>query len=415
MENSINFSSFRPVPKTGVIYVMARAEELGFTYQDHSWVNLGQGAPETGRLPGDTARVDRIAVDVNSSEYSPVAGSRQLREQVARLYNHRYRKDKKSQYTYKNIAISAGGRVGLTRVAAAIGNVNLGHFIPDYTAYEELFAAFMSFVPIPIVVSKKDGFRATARLLEKEVISRGLGAVLLSNPCNPTGQVVLGEELAKFTSISRETGCALILDEFYSHYVYDQETPVSAAAFVDDVNSDPVVIVDGLTKNWRYPGLRLSWTVGPEEVIEKVSSAGSFLDGGAAHPVQIAAIPLLEPEVADKHFKVIQENFEKKRQFMMKALRDLGFVLHAVPNGSFYCFVSLEKLPKPLQLGMNFFQTMLEEKVITVPGEFFDVNPGRRRSLIPSRLKGYVRLSFGPEMEQIELGLDRIKKVLENY
>ena len=52
---------------------------------------------------------------------------------------------------------------------------------------------------------------------------------------------------------------------------------------------DPVIIVDGLTKNWRYPGWRISWTLGPKAVIEAIASAGSFLDGGANHPFQNAA------------------------------------------------------------------------------------------------------------------------------
>ena len=73
---------------------------------------------------------------------------------------------------------------------------------------------------------------------------------------------------------------------------------MSAAGYVEDVDADPVVVVDGLTKNWRYPGFRLSWTVAPKSVIERVSSAGSFLDGGAPHAPQLAALPLLELERA---------------------------------------------------------------------------------------------------------------------
>ena len=73
---------------------------------------------------------------------------------------------------------------------------------------------------------------------------------------------------------------------------------MSAARYVDDVESDPVIIVDGLTKNWRYPGWRLSWTVGPSMVVEAIASPGSFLDGGANHPIQEQALKLLEPEQA---------------------------------------------------------------------------------------------------------------------
>lgn len=406
-------SSFRSVPKTGVIYVMSKAQELGFSYQDSSWVNLGQGAPETGTIGDEGSRLEQISVSIENSEYSPVAGNQKLREQVARLYNQRYRQGKKSQYTYKNIAISAGGRAGLTRVASALGNVNLGHFLPDYTAYEELFEVFKAFVPIPIVTAAKDSFRPSPEQLQMEVVSRGLGAVLMSNPCNPTGHVVKGKDLENFVQIGRETSCAQIYDEFYSHYIYhDDYEYVSAAEFVEDVNQDPVVIIDGLTKNWRYPGLRLSWTIGPEEIIEKVSSAGSFLDGGAANPIQEAAIPLLDLDIANNQAKSIQRHFSEKRQFLKDGLESLGFIIPSDCMGGFYCFASLENI-KNYSDGMELFEGLLKEKVICVPGEFFDVNPGRRRAHIPSRLKGFVRFSFGPEMSALELGMERLKKVLE--
>jgi hypothetical protein len=411
-----NELGFRKIPRTGVIYVMTKAQQAGFRYGDPEWSNLGQGAPETGAIPGERERLSTMAVDPRSSEYSPVVGDRELREKVAELYNSRYRQGRKSRYTYENVAISAGGRVGLTRLAASLGAINLGHFLPDYTAYEELFEIFKAFVPIPIVLNEQSGFAITERLLRDEVISRGLGGVLLSNPSNPTGQVLWGDELARFVQVGREIGCCLIFDEFYSHYVYFQPGKTissSAAAHVEDVNRDPVVIVDGLTKNWRYPGLRLSWTLGPKSVIDKLASAASFLDGGASHPVQKAAIPLLERDLADEQARAIQAEFLKKRDLMMSRLEKMGFWIPGQPQGSFYCFASLRSLPEHLRDGMALFERLLLEKVICVPGEFFDVNPGKRRSHIPSRLKEFVRFSFGPNLNEMMLGLDRLEKVLQ--
>ena len=72
-------SIFRDVPRTGFIYVMSRAQELVFSYQDPMWVNLGQGAPETGTIDGQLSRLDQINVNPINSEYSPVAGFRRLR------------------------------------------------------------------------------------------------------------------------------------------------------------------------------------------------------------------------------------------------------------------------------------------------------------------------------------------------
>src|SRR5205807_2646865 len=146
------------------------------------------------------------------------------------------------------------------------------------------------------------------------ILGRGLSALLVSNPCNPTGQLISGGELNAWCGLARECQCSLIIDEFYSHYLYQQPAGnapalVSAAAYVEDVETDPVIIVDGLTKNWRYPGLRISWTLGPKAVIEAIASAGSFLDGGANHPFQNVAMALLDPQVALQESQAIQRHF----------------------------------------------------------------------------------------------------------
>lgn len=411
-------SAFRTVPRTGVIYVMGEATERGFHYGHPDWVNLGQGAPETGSLDGALPRMEALDA-TGCHEYAPVAGLTSLREAVAALYNARYRRGMPSQYTAANVAISAGGRTGLTRLAAALGNVHLGHLLPDYTAYEELLDVFRAFIPIPVVLERADGFTLSPERLRSEVVGKGLGALLLSNPCNPTGHAIRGGALRAWVDIGRQLGCCLIVDEFYSHYLYGDAAPtdapaLSAARYVEDVDRDPVVIVDGLTKNWRYPGWRLSWTVGPKAVIDRVSSAGSFLDGGAPHILQRAAIPLLEPEAANREARAIQAVFGAKRQMMLERCRGMGMVMPAEPAGAFYCFASLSELPPSLRDGMSFFRAALERETIVVPGAFFDVNPGKRRSHIPSRLREFVRLSFGPPIGEVSRGLDRLDQLVRD-
>ncbi|MEQ1566715.1 MAG: pyridoxal phosphate-dependent aminotransferase [Myxococcota bacterium] len=410
-------SVFRPVPRTGVIYVMTRAQKRGFHYGHPEWSNLGQGAPEAGEIPGCAPRIGSVSFDHRVDEYAPVHGIPELREAVANLYNERFRKGMPSQYTAENVAVSPGGRAGLTRIAASLGSVNLGHFLPDYTAYEELLDIFKAFVPLPVVTEREHGFALTADQLRREIVNRGLGALLLSNPCNPTGQVVRGGALRAWVDTCRKYGVALILDEFYSHFLYGDAVradgpALSAARYVEDVNVDPVVLIDGLTKNWRYPGWRLSWTVGPRWLTDRLASAGSFLDGGPAHPLQKAAVPLLAPEVADREARAIQAAFGIKRDLVVDRLRAMGIRVDVVPSGAFYVFAGLDDLPESLRDGMAFFERALERQVIVVPGQFFDVNPGKRRSHIPSRLKNHVRISFGPSIDSVRLGLDRLDAMI---
>lgn len=412
-----HFSSFRSVPKTGVIYVTTEAAKRGFSYQDPTWANLGQGAPEVGPLAGEQGSEDLVlrGDDHVQNEYAPVVGVTALRQAVADLYNTLFRTGKASQYTFENVAISSGGRAGLTRIIAAQGDVHIGHMIPDYTAYEELLTTFKGFTPIPLLLDEGTGYALTSLELQRMIQKLGLRAVLLSNPCNPTGQVMRGKELESAVSVARDEQCSLIVDEFYSHYIYgtdayEQPNIVSAARFVEDVNRDPMIILDGLTKNWRRPGWRISWTLASKDVIERIASAGSFLDGGAPHPLQCAAVSLLNPALVCENTVRLQEHFSKKRTFMLERLASMNIEVAHPPQGSFYVWAKLDALPEKLRNGMDLFHACLEEKVIIVPGEFFDVNPGKRRKNIAYR--NYARISFGPSVATLRTGLDSLERVL---
>jgi len=399
---------------------MSEARGLGYDVDSEEWVNFGQGQPEVGAIPGAPERIKTISMTETTTEYGLVAGSSELKEAVAEFYNRTYRKGMASQYGPENVAISPGGRAGLTRVAAALGNLNLGHFLPDYTAYEELLGSFKRFSSIPVLLEPERQYDFSLKELRKEIAGRGLGALLLSNPCNPTGKLICGEELEGWVNISRNMNCMLILDEFYSRYIWDpslahlSNPQVSAAEYVQDVNRDPVLLIDGLTKNWRYPGWRISWTVGPANVIDAISSAGSFLDGGASHPIQDAAIPLLSAEHCKAETSAIQKHFKKKRLLLLQGLKDLGIEIELDPQGTFYIWGNLKHLPHQISNSMDFFKLALKEKLITVPGEFFDVNPGRRRFGRPSRFRHHARFSFGPSAEQIKIGLEKIRKVINS-
>jgi hypothetical protein len=411
------FAAFREVPRTGVIYVTTEASRRGYSNEAADWANLGQGMPEAEALPGAPPRITELPVHAGDQEYAPVAGLWELREAIAGYYNELFRRGMGSKYSAENVAVSGGGRSALTRVAASLGNINLGHFLPDYTAYEELLSVFRLFSPIPILLEPERGYAFSGADLRREVMGRGLSAILASNPANPTGKVIGGRDLEEWVAVGRELDCALIFDEFYSHYIWrpdlvSQGAIETAARYVEDVDRDPVVILDGLTKNWRYPGWRVTWTVAPKKVIEGCVSAGSFLDGGGSRPLQRKAIDLLHPTAAMAETRAIHNEFGKKRKKLLEGLRDLGFTVDLPPEGTFYVWASAQHLPASISDGMSFFRAALDRKVITVPGEFFDVDPGKRRGGRASRFRRHLRFSFGPPMAKLELALERFKDLI---
>jgi len=63
--------------------------------------------------------------------------------------------------------------------------------------------------------------------------------------------------------------------------------------------------------------------------------------------------------------------------------------------------------------GLSFFDALLQEKTIVVPGIFFDLNPAKRRDLFDSPCHHFVRISYGPKLDVLKLGLDGIERVVK--
>jgi aspartate/methionine/tyrosine aminotransferase len=409
--------AFREVPYMGVIFVVAEASKLGFVNGHPDWCNLGQGQPEVGPMEGAPPRLDTVTIRPEDHAYGPLGGIPELRAAVAAHYNRLYRKGRRSRYTADHVCVAMGGRLALTRALAALGNVSVGYQLPDYTAYEDMFNLHLGRLhPVPLRTTEAHGFSPTPEEFEREVAGKGLGAFLISNPCNPTGNVIAGRELARWVEIARRRRVTLLLDEFYSHFIYTKDGrpgagPVSAAAYVEDVDRDPVVLFDGLTKSFRYPGWRVGWAVGPAAMMESLARVASSVDGGPSRIAQRMALQALEPEQADRETRALREVFAGKRNLMVRRLSAMGIRCAAEPRGTFYCWASLEGLKPPFDDAMTFFRRALERKVMTVPGSFFDVNPGGWRRE-PSPYRQWMRFSFGPPRDNVAMGLDRLAKML---
>ncbi|GAA5996685.1 pyridoxal phosphate-dependent aminotransferase [Rhodotorula paludigena] len=410
-----------PPGSTGVMYVSERAAANGWKQGHAEWANFGQGAPEVHHIPGSSARPDTInlsdlsaSIGADVNEYAPTTGVYELREAVAKYYNETYRKGKESQYTAANVCIVPGGRAGLTRIASVMGDVFVSYTIPEYTSYDQLLSSFRRLVPIPTMLRAEDHYRLNVDRLADLIKEQGLSALVLSNPHNPTGQVIHGNELKKMVELARQ-GTTMVLDEFYEQYIYDlgEGAQVSAAEFIEDVNEDNVILVNGLTKCWRLPGWRVCWVVGPESLVKALGQSGGFLDGGASHVLQVAAIPLLDPARVAQDRLALQRHFREKRDHVVRRLEAMGFDVWNKPEATFYHWLDLRQLPKPLDSGLVFFEEALKEKVIVVPGQFFDLNPSHRRNLLETPCDHFVRLSFGPPLEEIDRGLDGIERLIK--
>ena len=402
----------------GVAQAMADAAEFGYRNGRPDWCNLGQGQPDVGRIEGAPNRLTWITLEPHDHSYGPAGGIDELREAVADHYNRLYRPGEDSKYKKENVSIASGGRLMLSRIFTTFDAISIGYKFPDSPSYHDLFSQHLDRVkPVPVQAGPDESFRLEPAGLSKVMASKRLRAFLIGNPCNPTGDLIRDADLKAYLAAARRNKCTLIMDESYSHYIYDDDgapadDPVSMAAYVRNVEKDPVLIVDGLSKNFRYPGWRLSWVVGPSAVIQNLGRCATGFDGGPSLPAQRLAIKALDPERADEETAAVRRLFSRKRRVMLEGLESVGIRCEHPPSGTFYVWADLSGLPKPLNEAGAFFEAGLERKVVTVPGRFFDVNPGGTHPAMKG-LKKWVRFSFGPSEDKITTGLERLGEMIE--
>jgi aspartate/methionine/tyrosine aminotransferase len=129
--------------------------------------------------------------------------------------------------------------------------------------------------------------------------------------------------------------------------------------------------------------------------------------------MQRAAVQLLSVEHVERETAALRNAFREKRDRVVAGLRQLGVRFDCEPEGTFYAWGDLSQLPESINSGMSFFKAALKHKVITVPGTFFDVDPGQRRSGRHSRFRHHLRFSFGPSKDRIDRALARLQDMVQ--
>lgn len=418
---STDFPMVRYVPYMGVIWTVNEASKLGFYNGHPDWCNVGQGQPEVGTIEGAPDRIESLKLQPSDAAYGPVGGTLEVREAIADWVNRTYRKGM-SQYTAENVSFACGGRLALTRLYSIFKDgARIAYKNPDYTAYEDyLYPLRHNCELIELRAEEKDGFTVPVERFENFIHDVRPNAFVFSNPCNPTGQVIKDEAMDRYINAARKENCLLGADEFYATFSYNEdgspaEKAVSALPYVKDINRDPVIVFDGLTKGFRYPGWRAGWAIGPKYLIEMINRAASAVDGGPSTMVQRGVIEELAEGHAEAELLATRKEFAVKRKMMMEGLAELGIHTPAnQPLGTFYLWASIENLPGKLSDADYFFHACLQKKVITVPGHFFDVRPFRVRPT-NEPYRHWVRFSYGPNRQTIKTALERIAQVIKEH
>ncbi len=369
-----------------VVEVLARATQLAADGADI--VQLAAGEPDFATA-APIVEAGRAALARGETHYSQAAGIPELREALSRYYAETYRLD----IAPSRILITPGASGALLLVAALLMNPGDGMLMtdPGYPCnrhFMRLVEGCGQLVP----VDERTGYQLDAALLAAHWQPNTVGAMVAS-PANPTGTALSREQLAALAAAIRERDGYLVVDEIYHGLVYD-----GAATSVLEVDPDAFVI-NSFSKYFGMTGWRLGWLVAPEAAAAEMEKLAQNLFISMSTMAQYAALAGFEPRTREI-LEQRREIFRQRRDFLLPAVRELGFTVPCSPQGAFYLYADASRFTNDSQ---HFCLELLERHgVALTPGVDF----GHHRA------REHLRFSYTTSMERLELAVERLAKVL---
>jgi aspartate/methionine/tyrosine aminotransferase len=369
-----------------VMALLARAREL--EAQGRSIIHMEIGEPDFP-TPEPVIRAGVRALERGELFYTPTPGLPQLREAIAGYYRSRYG----VALPASRILVTTGASAALMLACAAL--IDPGDEVlladPGYPANRH-FVRVVEGVPRAVPVDAASGYQLAPTHLERHWGPR-TAAALVASPSNPTGTLISTERLAAMVEIARAKGGTLIVDEIYHGLVYEGEY-TTAAAFADDV-----FVINSFSKYFNMTGWRLGWMVVPEAYAPEIDKLAQNLYLAAPTPAQHAALAAFEPETLAILEKRRQE-FQARRDYLVPALRGLGFDIPVMPQGAFYIYAGCGRLTKD---SLGFARELLERAGVAItPGIDFGANAPER----------HVRFAYANSIERLREGVARIAEFL---
>jgi aspartate/methionine/tyrosine aminotransferase len=379
----------RAIEPFHVMALLARANELQAA--GHDVIHLEIGEPDfTTAAPIIAA--GQAALGSGQTRYTAARGLPALREAIAGFYQHRYRLD----IDPERILITPGGSGALLLAASLL--VDPGkHWLladPGYPCNRH-FLRLVEGAAQLVPVGPRERYQLTADLVARHWQEDSVGA-LVASPANPTGTVLTHDELAQLSAALKARNGHLVVDEIYHGLTYGMD-----ASSVLEVDDDAFVL-NSFSKYFGMTGWRLGWLVAPVAAVKELEKLAQNLYISAPTVAQHAALACFEPSTLEI-LEQRRHEFARRRDYLLPALRNLGFGIAVEPEGAFYLYADIQAFGGD---AFTFCQHFLEtEHVAFTPGLDF----GRYQA------SHHVRFAYTQNLSRLEQAVERIERGLRTW
>ena len=330
-------------------------------------INLSIGQPHFDS-PDEIKESLFDAVRDGKNGYSQTQGIGPLRDRIQSEIDEAYGHDD------RQVFITSGTSGGLMLALSTM--VNPGDEVLIFDPYFVMYTHLTTLAGgTPVLVDTYPDFRIDIDKVQAAITDR-TKIIICNSPANPTGAVASEAELKALAELATERNIALISDEIYRSYCYDNDF-ISPATW-----NDQTLVIDGFSKSHSLTGWRLGFAHGPANIVQQMAKLQQFTFVCAPHPMQWAALTAVDCDISD-----YVAAYRAKRDFIVGELSP-HYEIHGA-DGAFYLFVKT-----PWGTGTEFVTKAIENNLLIIPGNVF------------SERDTHFRLSYAAEDATLERGVE---------
>ena len=361
-------------------------------------LHLNIGQPD---IKSPTESIDAIKnIDFDLLKYESSQGSLEFRNNLCNYYSKH-----NIQVLPDDIITTVGASEALSFTMNSICDPGDEVIIPEpfYANYNG-FAHASDVNVIPITSKIEDNFALPPIDSFKEKINKKTKAIIICNPCNPTGYVYSKDEIIDIANLAKKHNLFIVVDEVYREFIY---TDIKHFSILEDKRFyENAILIDSTSKRYSLCGARIGFIVSKN--FDFIQTCLKFALTRLSPPTLALVAANNALNCNENYIKSAINEYSNRRKVLISELSKLNNIRYSDPIGAFYSIIKL-----PINDAEEFSKFLLTD--FSINNESVMLAPASGFYSSENNGDDEVRIAFVLNSEKLKRAINIIDKGLKEY